>query len=29
VQAFPLDAAAQAQQRIESGQSVGKIVLIP
>lgn len=29
LQAFPLDAAAHAQQRIESGQSVGKIVLIP
>ena len=29
VQAFPLHAAAHAQQRIESGQSVGKLVLRP
>jgi NADPH:quinone reductase-like Zn-dependent oxidoreductase len=29
VQAFPLVDAAQAQRRIESGQSVGKLVLIP
>ena len=29
VEAFPLDAAAHAQQRIESGQSVGKLVLRP
>lgn len=29
VQTFPLDGAADAQRRIESGNSVGKIVLIP
>ena len=29
VEAFPLADAAKAQQRIESGQSVGKIVLLP